>query len=67
MLVENPTFVNWVYSAFALSKRSKASGLTVFIDDIDRYAAAAYEFGIHGIHYASSEALRADLVDLGIL
>ncbi len=43
------------------------SELTVFIDDIDRYAAAAHEFGIHGIHYTSPEALRADLADLGIL
>ncbi len=43
------------------------SELTVFIDDIDRYAAAANEFGIHGIHYTSPEALRAELVDLRIL
>ncbi len=43
------------------------SELTVFIDDIDRYAAAANEFGIHGIHYTSPEALRAELTNLGIL
>ena len=43
------------------------SELTIFIDDIDRYAEKAYEFGIRGIHYTSPEALRNELTNLDLL
>ena len=39
----------------------------VFIDDIAVNAAAAKPFGIHGIHFTSADALRVELVGLGLL
>lgn len=39
----------------------------IFIDDMAINAAAARPFGIHGIHFTSPEALRAELVELGLL
>jgi len=40
---------------------------TVFIDDSPANAAAATALGIHGIHFRSPEALRSELVSLGLL
>jgi len=45
---------------------SSGSRLTVFIDDMERNAYAAYEVGIHGIHYRTAEELRTELAELGI-
>lgn len=39
----------------------------VFIDDIAANAEAARPFGIHPIHFTGVEALRAELVGLGLL
>jgi 2-haloacid dehalogenase len=39
----------------------------VFIDDVPANAAAATEHGIHGIHFTTPEALRRELVTLGLL
>ncbi|HXC29392.1 MAG TPA: HAD family phosphatase [Stellaceae bacterium] len=39
----------------------------IFIDDMAINAQAASAFGIHGIHFTSPDALRAELVDLGLL
>ena len=39
----------------------------VFIDDSPTNAAAATALGIHGIHFRSPEALRSELVSLGLL
>jgi 2-haloacid dehalogenase len=39
----------------------------VFIDDIAANAAAATALGIHGIHFTSPAALRAELGELGLL
>ena len=39
----------------------------VFIDDVAANAEAASAFGIHGIHFTGPEALRAELVELGLL
>jgi 2-haloacid dehalogenase len=39
----------------------------VFIDDNPANAAAATALGIHGIHFRSPDALRSELVSLGLL
>jgi 2-haloacid dehalogenase len=39
----------------------------VFIDDVAANAAAAAAFGIHPIHFTRPDALRAELVALGLL
>ena len=39
----------------------------VFIDDSPTNAAAATALGMHGIHFRSPEALRSELVSLGLL
>jgi 2-haloacid dehalogenase len=39
----------------------------VFIDDVAANAEAARSFGIHPIHFTGPEALRAELMDLGLL
>lgn len=39
----------------------------VYIDDVAANADAARPFGIHGIHFTIPGALRAELVDLGLL
>jgi 2-haloacid dehalogenase len=39
----------------------------VFIDDVAANAAAASAFGIHGIHFRSSDQLRRELVAVGLL
>jgi 2-haloacid dehalogenase len=39
----------------------------VFIDDVAINAAAAKTFGIHAIHFTTPDALRAELVVLGLL
>jgi 2-haloacid dehalogenase len=39
----------------------------VFIDDVAANAEAARQFGIHGIHFTSPVALRAELAELGLL
>jgi 2-haloacid dehalogenase len=39
----------------------------VFIDDVPANAAAATALGIHGIRFTTPEALRAELVGLGLL
>jgi 2-haloacid dehalogenase len=39
----------------------------VYIDDVAANADAARPFGIHGIHFTTPSALRAELVDLGLL
>ena len=39
----------------------------VFIDDVAANAEAATALGIHGIHFTTPAALRADLADLGLL
>jgi 2-haloacid dehalogenase len=39
----------------------------VFIDDVEANAAAARAFGIHAIRFTTPEALRAELVTLGLL
>lgn len=46
---------------------SAGSRLTVFIDDIERNASVANDFGICGIHYKTTDELRAELVELGII
>jgi 2-haloacid dehalogenase len=40
---------------------------TVFIDDVAINAEAARGFGIHPIHFTGAEALRTELVELGLL
>jgi 2-haloacid dehalogenase len=39
----------------------------VFIDDVAANADAARPFGIHGIHFQSADALRAELSEFGLL
>ena len=39
----------------------------VFIDDVAANVDAARCFGIHGIHFRKPQALRAELVELGLL
>jgi 2-haloacid dehalogenase len=39
----------------------------VYIDDVPANAEAARPFGIHGIHFTTPEALRAELVRLALL
>jgi 2-haloacid dehalogenase len=39
----------------------------VFIDDVERNAAAATVLGLHGIHFRSPEQLRRELAAVGIL
>jgi 2-haloacid dehalogenase len=39
----------------------------VFVDDVAANAEAAGQFGIHGIHFRSPEALRAELREAGLL
>jgi 2-haloacid dehalogenase len=39
----------------------------VFIDDVAVNAEAATAFGIHAIHFTTPDALRAELVELGLL
>ncbi|HWB50575.1 MAG TPA: HAD family phosphatase [Stellaceae bacterium] len=39
----------------------------VFIDDVAANAQGAQAVGIHGIHFTSPDALRAELVELGLL
>ena len=39
----------------------------VFIDDVPANAAAATALGIHGIRFTTPDALRAELVGLGLL
>jgi len=39
----------------------------VFIDDVEANVAAARQFGIHAIRFTTPDALRAELVELGLL
>ena len=50
----------------ALNKLKLAPRECVYIDDIDEYAAAAREIGIHSFRYISPKKLAADLGGLGI-
>jgi 2-haloacid dehalogenase len=53
--------------ALALKRFGLAPGEAVFIDDVPANAEAATRAGIQGIHFTGAEALRAELVRLGLL
>ena len=53
--------------ALALERFGLAPGEAVFIDDVPANAEAATVAGIQGIHFTGAEALRAELVGLGLL
>ena len=40
---------------------------TVFVDDSPRNVEAARSVGLHAVHFTSAEALRLELVRLGLL
>ncbi|MCO6414982.1 HAD family phosphatase [Siccirubricoccus sp. KC 17139] len=50
-----------------LERFGLAAAETVFIDDKPRNAAAASALGMHGVHFTTPEALRLELVGLGVL
>ena len=50
----------------ALEVLQRPAAEVIFIDDREKNAAAAAEFGIHGIHYTGSTALRVELTQLGL-
>jgi 2-haloacid dehalogenase len=53
--------------ALALERFGLAPGEAVFIDDVPANAEAATRAGIQGIHFTGADALRAELVELGLL
>jgi 2-haloacid dehalogenase len=50
-----------------LDRHAIAAGDAVYIDDNPKNAAAATALGLHGIHFTGSEALRRDLLRVGLL
>ena len=50
-----------------LDRHAIVAGDAVYIDDNPKNAAAATALGLHGIHYTGPEALRRDLLRLGLL
>ena len=50
-----------------LTRHGVAAARAVYIDDVAANAAAATALGIHGVHFTSPPALRAELVALGLL
>lgn len=50
-----------------LSRFDIDPGRAIFIDDVAANAEAARPFGIHGIHFHSADALRAELTELELL
>jgi 2-haloacid dehalogenase len=50
-----------------LERNGIAPESAVFIDDVERNAAAATRLGIHGIHFRSPDQLRAELAAVGLL
>jgi len=53
--------------AILLERYRIPAEVAIFIDDNPANAAAAARLGLHGIHFRSPEALRGELVDLGLL
>jgi 2-haloacid dehalogenase len=51
-----------LFDTYAIDPRRAA-----FIDDVPVNAAAATALGIHGIHFTTPEALRAELMTIGLL
>lgn len=58
----NPEIFHALLETYAIDPQR-----AVFIDDVPVNAAAAAALGIHGIHFTTPAALRAELVDLGLL
>jgi 2-haloacid dehalogenase len=50
-----------------LERYGIAAAEAVFIDDVAANAAAAAALGLHGIHFTGPEALRRDLLRVGLL
>ncbi|MEA3338199.1 MAG: HAD-IA family hydrolase [Chloroflexota bacterium] len=50
----------------ALEKLGTQAGETVFIDDVERFAATASGRGIHALLFRSPDILRRELEDLGL-
>jgi 2-haloacid dehalogenase len=50
-----------------LTKHGLLPEQTIFIDDAPHNVAGAAAAGLHGLHFTSPEALRRDLVALGVL
>ena len=50
-----------------LARNGIAAESAVFIDDVERNAAAATRLGIHGIHFRSPPQLRVELAAAGLL
>jgi 2-haloacid dehalogenase len=50
-----------------LERNDIAPESAVFIDDVERNAAAATRLGIHGIHFRSAAQLRIELAAVGLL
>lgn len=50
-----------------LERNRIAAESAVFIDDVERNAAAATRLGIHGIHFRSPAQLRIELAAVGLL
>jgi 2-haloacid dehalogenase len=58
----DPRIYQILLDRFAIDPRR-----AVYIDDVPVNVASAAQFGIHGIHFRSPQALRAELVELGLL
>ena len=58
----NPEIFHALLDTYAINPRC-----AVFIDDVPANAAAAAALGIHGIRFTTPEALRDELVRLGLL
>jgi 2-haloacid dehalogenase len=58
----DPRIYEILIERFAIDPRR-----AVYIDDVEVNAEAAGRFGIHGIHFTSPAALRAELAGLGLL
>lgn len=53
--------------AIACERAGFEPAATVFVDDSPANVAAARAFGLHGLHFRTADALRDDLVALGLL
>jgi 2-haloacid dehalogenase len=58
----DPRIYGFMLARFAIDPQH-----AVYIDDNAANAEAARRFGIHGIHFTTSDALRRELVRLGLL
>ena len=58
----DPRLYQILLQRFAIDPRR-----AVYIDDVQANAAAAAAVGMHGIHFTTPGALRADLAELGLL